>query len=110
MDITEQRPNEMVDAQESVSCQQGEDHNDELDGDEVDKKCPPMFATLYHTMGKNKFCTPSVEKKLRSTWARWAEYCKCSSFTGEPWTPLYGLQLYHNRVEIMNNRTMTINE
>ena len=75
MDITDQQP---ASALESVSRQQGDDdHHNEHEEGELDKKSPPTFATLYHSMGRNKFCTPSVEKKLRSTWARWAEYCKC---------------------------------
>lgn len=62
----------------------------------------PKFAELYPSV-KGNLCAPSVEEKLRGMWGKWADYCKSSSFDGEPWVQLYGLQLFHNRSDIHNS-------
>lgn len=60
------------------------------------------FIDLYSTMGQERICAQSVEKKLRSTWVKWEEYWKESKFSGEPWINKLGLQLYHGRSDINN--------
>lgn len=62
------------------------------------------FVVLYSDMGQEQICAVTVESKLRSTWAKWAEYCRSTSFPGEPWIPKYGLQLYAKRDDINNEK------
>jgi hypothetical protein len=52
---------------------------------------------------QGKICAPSVETKLHGTWSKWAEYCKVSSYPGEPWAAtMFGLGLFPNGSDINN--------
>jgi hypothetical protein len=67
-----------------------EDDDDDFPTSTVQKRSHrkfdgPRFAELYPSV-KGNLCAPSVEEKLHGMWGKWADYCKSSSFDGEPWT------------------------
>jgi hypothetical protein len=49
---------------------------------------------MYPVMGEGTICVASVEAKLRTAhwWSERAEYCKSSTYKGEPCTTHHGLQ------------------